>query len=57
MAGNQAVSVNPPNAVEHLTTQASDWLWAAFSFMTVCFLGVLCWSILVSNADTAAENR
>ncbi|CCM03940.1 uncharacterized protein FIBRA_06093 [Fibroporia radiculosa] len=38
MAGNQAVSLNPPDAVEHLTTQASDWLWAAFSIMAFSLL-------------------
>ncbi|EPT00438.1 hypothetical protein FOMPIDRAFT_1023813 [Fomitopsis schrenkii] len=46
MAGNDAVGINPPNAVEHLTTQASDWLWAAFSLMGVCFLATLCWSVM-----------
>ncbi|KAH9834167.1 heat shock protein 30 [Rhodofomes roseus] len=46
MSGNQAVGINPPNAVEHLTTQASDWLWAAFSFMAVCFLATLGWSVM-----------
>ncbi|KZT05427.1 heat shock protein 30 [Laetiporus sulphureus 93-53] len=36
--GNKAISLNPPTADEHLTTQASDWLWAAFSFITLSLL-------------------
>lgn len=56
MAGNDAVGINPPNADEHLTTPASDWLWAAFSLMGVCFLATLCWSVMVShNVPTLAQ--
>ncbi|KAI0919109.1 hypothetical protein AcW1_003428 [Taiwanofungus camphoratus] len=42
MAGNQAVNTNPPNAAEHLSAHGSDWLWAAFSLITLCLLVVTC---------------
>ncbi|KAH9928755.1 uncharacterized protein B0H18DRAFT_1117935 [Fomitopsis serialis] len=35
MAGNQAVSENPPYAQEHLSTNGSDWLWTVFSIMAL----------------------
>lgn len=38
MAGNQAIHVNPPNAQEHISTNGSDWLWAAFSIQAFSFL-------------------
>ncbi|KAH9838298.1 heat shock protein 30 [Rhodofomes roseus] len=38
MAGNQAVSMNPPNAQENLSTHGSDWLWAVFSIMALSTL-------------------
>ncbi|OSX65269.1 hypothetical protein POSPLADRAFT_1039014 [Postia placenta MAD-698-R-SB12] len=30
---NRALDLNPPNATLHITTNASDWLWAAFAVM------------------------
>ncbi|KZT73037.1 heat shock protein 30 [Daedalea quercina L-15889] len=36
--GNQAVSVNPPDAQEHLSTNGSDWLWTVFSIMALSTL-------------------
>ena len=38
--GNDALNLNPPNAQEHISTHASDWLWAAFSIVTLALLGV-----------------
>ncbi|EKM53781.1 uncharacterized protein PHACADRAFT_260297 [Phanerochaete carnosa HHB-10118-sp] len=35
---NDALGSNPPDAQEHISVNASDWLWAAFSFITVCTL-------------------
>lgn len=35
---NDALGSNPPNAQEHISTNASDWLWAAFSLITLCTL-------------------
>jgi len=35
---NKALNDNPANAYYHISTSASDWLWAAFSFISLCFL-------------------
>ncbi|KAH9925709.1 heat shock protein 30 [Amylocystis lapponica] len=37
MSGNDALNSNPPDAVLHVSTHGSDWLWAAFSLLA-CFL-------------------
>ncbi|PSR80405.1 hypothetical protein EW026_g6635 [Hermanssonia centrifuga] len=37
-ARNDALGSNSPTAQEHISTNASDWLWAAFSLITVCLL-------------------
>ena len=37
---NDALNLNPPNAIEHISTHGSDWLWAAFSFMALCLVVV-----------------
>lgn len=55
MAGNQAVNTNPPNAAEHLSAHGSDWLWAAFSLITLCLLVVTCVTFMVS-ADYICES-
>lgn len=36
--GNEAVDINPPDAQLHISTNGSDWLWAAFSLVAFCFL-------------------
>ena len=41
MGGNQAVNVNPPTAHFHITAHGSDWLWAAFAFISVTLLAAL----------------
>ncbi|KZO97563.1 heat shock protein 30 [Calocera viscosa TUFC12733] len=46
MSGNQAVSINPPNAAIDITTNGSDWLWAAFSLFALSDLGMVAWSWL-----------
>ncbi|KIP03592.1 hypothetical protein PHLGIDRAFT_110651 [Phlebiopsis gigantea 11061_1 CR5-6] len=35
---NDALGSNPPDAQEHISTNASDWLWAAFSLVTLSTL-------------------
>jgi len=44
MAGNQAVSVNAPTTVEHITSHGSDWLWAVFGIMLFSDIIVFAWS-------------
>ena len=39
--GNDALGLNPPDAQEHISTNASDWLWAAFSIITLVLLVVI----------------
>ena len=46
--GNQATSVNPPNAEEHLSTNGSDWLWTVFSIMALSTLLAAGATIMVS---------
>lgn len=39
---NSAVDINDPTGLDfHITSHGSDWLWAAFAVMIVCFLGSL----------------
>ncbi|KAI0343618.1 heat shock protein 30 [Trametopsis cervina] len=35
---NHALDLNPPNAAIHISTHGSDWLWAAFSLITLVLL-------------------
>lgn len=49
--GNAALDLNPPNAQEHISAHASDWLWAAFSLITLCLLGITGLTFLVSTND------
>ena len=51
LMGNEALSVNPPNADYHLTTNGSDWLWAAFSIFGVSFLVTVALAFRVSPSD------
>lgn len=44
--GNEALGLNPPDAVYHISTHGSDWLWAAFSFIALCFLVMSCLSFM-----------
>ncbi|KAF7791308.1 hypothetical protein EIP86_002322 [Pleurotus ostreatoroseus] len=46
MAGNEAVQLNPPNAQLHLSTNGSDWLWAAFCLMAASFLAIIVLNVL-----------
>lgn len=39
--GNHALDLNPPNADLHISTNGSDWLWAAFSLITFVLLIVI----------------
>lgn len=43
MSGNQAVTINPPNAAIDITAHGSDWLWAAFSLFALSDLGMVAW--------------
>jgi len=36
--GNHALDLNPPNATYHISTNASDWLWAAFCIFATSLL-------------------
>ena len=45
--GNQALQLNPPNADLHISTNGSDWLWAAFSFITFGLLVTIVLDFLV----------
>ena len=38
---NDALHTNPPDAQEHISVGASDWLWAAFAFISVTLLAAL----------------
>jgi len=54
--GNDALNVNPPNADRHLTTNGSDWLWAAMAVFGVTFLAWLVWTLLLRRPVTAATH-
>ncbi|KAI6101418.1 hypothetical protein EDD16DRAFT_1696834 [Pisolithus croceorrhizus] len=41
---NKALSNNPPAGDFHITTHASDWLWAVFSIMLLSLLISLLWT-------------
>lgn len=45
---NEALGSNPPNAQEHISTNASDWLWAAFSLVTLSTLVMTVFTFMVS---------
>ncbi|GFZ43678.1 Protein FDD123 [Saitozyma sp. JCM 24511] len=51
MAGNEALQVNPPNAVYHISTNGSDWLWTVFAIMTLCDLIVIGWHFAVPRGQ------
>ncbi|KAK8866046.1 hypothetical protein IAR55_001197 [Kwoniella newhampshirensis] len=40
---NDAIKVNQPNAVQHITSRGSDWLWAVFAIMTFTDIVVFIW--------------
>ena len=52
MAGNQAIHVNPPNAQEHVSTNGSDWLWAAFSIQAFSLLAAFVAFVAVRYVHT-----
>ncbi|KAG9312324.1 hypothetical protein JVU11DRAFT_7640 [Chiua virens] len=41
---NDALQVNPPAGDRHITTHASDWLWAVFAVMLLSWFGALGWA-------------
>ncbi|KAF8557897.1 heat shock protein 30, partial [Imleria badia] len=41
---NAALEANPPGGDRHITTHASDWLWAVFAIMLISWLIVLGWT-------------
>ena len=49
--GNAALDLNPPNAQEHISTHASDWLWAAFSLVTLCLLVITGFTFMVCSTS------
>lgn len=44
---NDALRNNPPAGDAHITTHASDWLWAVFAIMLLSWLTVLVWTFTV----------
>lgn len=48
--GNDAVDINPPNAVEHIVTDTSDWLWTAFSIILLSTLVMAFLTFMVSRS-------
>ena len=46
--GNHALDLNPPTADYHLSTNGSDWLWAAFSIIALSLLGMTVLDFMVS---------
>lgn len=44
---NEALNINPPNAVLNISTHGSDWLWAAFSIFAFCLLTTVVLDFLV----------
>ncbi|KZT68970.1 family A G protein-coupled receptor-like protein [Daedalea quercina L-15889] len=43
MAGS-SLDNNPPNASRHITSGASDWLWAVTAIMAICDLAMVGWA-------------
>ncbi|KAF8131928.1 hypothetical protein EV363DRAFT_1449630 [Boletus edulis] len=41
---NDALDTNPPAGDAHITTHASDWLWAVFAIMLISWLIILGWT-------------
>lgn len=62
---NDALDSNPPDAAVHISTNASNWLWAAFSLVTLCLLIMVGFTFMVSSvalprwydADANAEAK
>ncbi|KAG8220512.1 hypothetical protein J3R82DRAFT_3214 [Butyriboletus roseoflavus] len=44
---NDALRTNPPAGDAHITTRASDWLWAVFALMLIFWFIALGWSYMV----------
>lgn len=44
---NAALDNNPPAGDAHITTHASDWLWAVFAIMLLSWLAALGWAFSV----------
>ncbi|KZT61929.1 family A G protein-coupled receptor-like protein [Calocera cornea HHB12733] len=44
MAGNNALTANPPTSAIDITTHGSDWLWAVFAVMLLSDLIVIVWA-------------
>ena len=43
---NKALQINPPSGQYHITTHASDWLWAVFAIMLISLLTTFVWTSL-----------
>lgn len=46
---NDALDSNPPDAAVHISTNASDWLWAAFSLVALSLLVMVGFTFMVRN--------
>ncbi|KAF8845903.1 family A G protein-coupled receptor-like protein [Paxillus ammoniavirescens] len=49
---NDALQANPPAGDAHITTHASDWLWAVFSVMLLSLLISVFWTALRRNRNS-----
>ncbi|KIK94791.1 hypothetical protein PAXRUDRAFT_426369 [Paxillus rubicundulus Ve08.2h10] len=48
---NDALQANPPSGDAHITTHASNWLWAVFSVMLLSLLISVFWTALRRNRN------
>ena len=53
--GNHALDLNPPQADLHLSTNGSDWLWAAFSFIAFFAASLAAFSLCLALARALAR--
>lgn len=44
---NDALEINPPGGDAHITTRASNWLWAVFAIMLLSWFTALGWTYSV----------
>ncbi|KAH7883366.1 hypothetical protein F5I97DRAFT_1930922 [Phlebopus sp. FC_14] len=50
---NDALDINPPAGTRHITTHASDWLWAVFAVMLFSLLLSVLWAGLKRHRNRA----
>ncbi|KAL4068738.1 hypothetical protein V8B97DRAFT_2008659 [Scleroderma yunnanense] len=50
---NKALAINPPAGLHHITTHASDWLWAVFAIMLLSLFTNFFWTCLRRDRNKA----